>query len=86
MVRNGDPKKILLGAGIFKIGDTPVGLTEVEANSRMKENIDLSKADGDKGTVKGRVVQEGSTPKLKFTSLEVISPSLPKYYPGIKNS
>lgn len=84
MIRSGDPKKILLGAGIFKIGDTAVGLTRGGGQFTNEREYRPIQADGDKGTVKGRVVQEGSTPKLKFTSLEVISPSLPKYYPGIK--
>lgn len=84
MVRNGDPEKILLGAGIFKIGDTPVGLTRGGGQFTNEREYRPIQADGDKGMVKGRIVQDGSTPKLKFTSLEVISPLLPKYYPGLK--
>lgn len=83
MSRNGDPKKILLGQGIFKIGTTTVGLTRGGGQFTLEREYRPIQADGDKGMVKGRIQQEGSSPKLKFTSLEVISPLLENYYPGL---
>lgn len=86
MERSGDPTKILLGYGVLKIGAVAVGLTRGGGQFTVEREYRPIQADGDKGMVKGRVVQEGSTPKLKLSALEVIGDNIPKLYPGVSST
>ena len=63
-------QKILLGKGVFKIGEVAIGLTRGGGqfvNEREVRNIE---ADGDRGPVKGRIVQDKATPKLTINALK----------------
>ena len=77
-------QKILLGKGVFKIGEVAIGLTRGGGqfvNEREVRNIE---ADGDRGPVKGRIVQDKATPKLTINALEIIGDNLTKMYSAIK--
>lgn len=77
-------QKILLGYGVFSIGDIQIGLTRGGGQFTVEKEIRAIEADGDKGYVKGRINQDKSTPKLVVNALEVITENLPKMYAGIK--
>lgn len=82
--RKGNPGKILLGTGIFQINNEPVGLTRGGGVFTVEREYRKQEADGDKGTYKGRVVQEGSIPKLELNALEIITEDITKLFPGLK--
>ena len=84
MDRSGTPTKILLGMGVFKIGNVAVGLTRGGGQFTVEREYRPIVADGDKGEYKGRISQDTSKPKLKMNALEVISENLTKLYPGLK--
>lgn len=77
-------QEILLGHGVFSIGDVPVGLTRGGGQFTVERENRNIEADGDKGTVKGRVVLDRSTPKLTMNLLEVIGENITKMYAAIK--
>ncbi len=79
-----NPSNILLGLGTFYIGTTPIGLCRGGGQFTVEREYRNITADGDFGTVMGRVSLDGSTPKLKMNLLEVISESLTKLYPATK--
>ena len=76
------PGNILLGAGVFYIGTTAVGLCRGGGQFTLERKYKDIEADGDFGTVKGRTIIESSIPKLKMNLLEVISANLQKLYPA----
>lgn len=78
------PQNILLGYGVFYIGSTPIGLTRGGGQFTIEKEIRNIEADGDRGPVKDRIVQDKATPKLTINTLEVISENIPKLYAGIK--
>ncbi|MDG6888211.1 hypothetical protein Cp4436_00225 [Clostridium perfringens] len=78
------PQNILLGYGVFYIGSTPIGLTRGGGQFTIEKEIRNIEADGDRGPVKGRIVQDKATPKLTINTLEVISENISKLYAGIK--
>ncbi|MGU8816439.1 hypothetical protein ACV3SO_01350 [Clostridium perfringens] len=78
------PQNILLGYGVFFIGSTPIGLTRGGGQFTIEKEIRNIEADGDRGPVKGRIVQDKATPKLTINTLEVISENISKLYAGIK--
>jgi hypothetical protein len=84
ITRTGNPTKILLGYGIFKIGDVPIGLTRGGGQFTVEREYRTIVADGDRGEVEGRIQLDSSKPKLKINALEIISENLPKLYPAIK--
>lgn len=86
MERQGNPTKILLGYGVFKIGDVAVGLTRGGGQFTVEREYRPIVADGDRGEYVDRIDLDTSRPKLKMSMLEVISENLPKLYPGIKDS
>ena len=65
--------EILLGVGIFYIGETPVALCRGGGSFTVEREYRNQNADGDRGTVKGRVVMEGSKPKLTMNALTWIT-------------
>lgn len=79
-------QSILLGKGVFSIGDTPIGLTRGGGQFTIEKEYRPIQADGDRGTVKGRVVQDTATPKLTVNSLEIIGENLAKMYPALKST
>lgn len=78
------PQEILLGQGAFFIGDVPVGLTRGGGQFVVEKEIRNIEADGDRGAIKDRIVQDKATPKLTINTLEVISENIEKLYAGIK--
>lgn len=78
------PQNILLGYGVFYIGSTPIGLTRGGGQFTIEKEIRNIEADGDRGPIKDRIVQDKATPKLTINTLEVISENIPKLYAGIK--
>lgn len=78
------PQAILLGHGTFSIGDIPIGLTRGGGQFVVEKEIRQIEADGDRGPVKGRSVQDRAVPKLTVNALEVITENIPKLYAGIK--
>ena len=81
-----DAKRILLGYGVFSIGDTKIGLTRGGGQFTIEKEIRQIEADGDRGYIKGRIIQDKSTPKLVMNSLEVITENLTKMYPALKET
>lgn len=79
-----NPQSILLGAGAFYIGETPIGLTKGGGQLTVTREIRQIDADGDRGYIKGRSVMDKSVPTLKINALEVINDNLPKMYAGVK--
>lgn len=77
-------QEILLGKGVFYIGTTPIGLTRGGGQFTVEKEIRQIEADGDRGPVKGRVIQDKATPKLIMNSLEVITENIPNMYAGVK--
>lgn len=78
------PQNILLGYGVFYIGSTPIGLTRGGGQFTIEKEIRNIEADGDRGPVKDRIVQDKATPKLTINTLEVMSENISKLYAGIK--
>lgn len=76
-------KDILLGNGVFYVGETPIGLTRGGGQFVVEREIRQIEADGDKGIVKGRNIVTKIVPKLTINALEVINENLPKMYSGI---
>ena len=66
-------EKILLGKGIVQIGTIPVGLTRGGSSFEVERDIRSIEADGDMGPVKGRIVIDGETAKLKVNALELFN-------------
>ena len=67
------PKNIMLGKGVFKVDDQLIGLTRDGGNFSLEYENRVINADGDRGTVKGRVVRETATPKLQISHLELLT-------------
>lgn len=63
-------KEIVLGAGLFYIDSTLVGLTRGGGSFTREMEIREINADGDRGKVKDRVVIDGARPKLKMNVLQ----------------
>lgn len=64
---------IILGAGKFYIGDTLIALTRGGGQFTVEREYREINADGDRGAVKGRVVMEGSRPKLTMNVLTMLA-------------
>ena len=65
--------EIILGAGKFYIGGTLVALTRGGGQFTVEREYREINADGDRGAVKGRVVMEGSRPKLTMNVLTMLT-------------
>ena len=60
---------IVLGAGIFYVDGTAVGLTRGGGKFTVEREFREINADGDRGPVEGRVVMEGSRATLSMNAL-----------------
>lgn len=77
-------EKILLGAGVVSIGETPIGLTRGGSTFTVDRKYRNIEADGDMGPVEGRVVIDSETAKLEVNALELFTATnMTKYYPAM---
>lgn len=81
-----NPQRLLLGHGVYSIGETPVGLTRGGGQFVVEKEYRNIEADGDRGPVKGRINQDKSTAKLTVNALEVITENIPKMYAAVKST
>lgn len=80
-------QNILLGYGIIKINDQPIGLTRGGSTFTVEREYRNIEADGDRGPVKGRVIIDKEVAKLTVKSLEFFtSEQITKYYPGLEKN
>lgn len=79
-------QNILLGKGVFYIGEVPIGLTRGGGQFTIEKEYRPIVADGDKGTVKGRLEQDTATPKLTMNVLEVVTENMGLMYAAIKST
>lgn len=86
ITRTATPNKILLGMGVFKIGNVAVGLTRGGGQFTVERTYREITADGDKGKYKDRVTIDSSIPKLKMSALEIISENLKLLYPALTST
>ena len=77
--------EIILGAGKFYIDGTLVALTRGGGQFTVEREYREINADGDRGAVKGRVVMEGSRPKLTMNVLTMLT-SISSIYSSIQVS
>lgn len=77
--------EIILGAGKFYIGQNLVALTRGGGQFVVEREYREINADGDRGAVKGRVVMEGSRPKLTMNVLTMLT-SVSELYSSINVS
>lgn len=78
-------ENIILGYGTFYIGETPVGLCRGGGSFKVEREYRPIEADGDKGTVKDRVVIDSSKAKLSMNVLHVLT-CIADLYPAITTS
>lgn len=77
-------EKVLLGYGIFKVGDTPVGLTRGGGSFAVETEYRQIEADGDYGPVEDRITIDSQVAKLKLNALTAFSAEdMKKHYPGL---
>ena len=76
--------EIMLGAGIFYIGDTAVALTRGGGSFVVERELREINADGDRGPVEGRIVLERSVAKLTMNALTILS-RIADFYPAIES-
>lgn len=74
--------EIILGAGKFYIDNTLVALTRGGGQFTVTREYRDINADGDRGTVKGRVVMESSIPTLTLNVLTMLT-NVSKLYSSI---
>lgn len=80
-------ENILLGYGIFSIGETPIGLTRGGGSFTVETEYREIEADGDKGAVRGRVVIDRQDAKMTINALTAFgSVSMAKYYPALADT
>ena len=77
--------EIVLGAGVFYIGQTAVALTRGGGSFNVEREFREINADGDRGAVKNRVVMESSRAKLTMNILTMLT-RLTDIYAGIEVS
>lgn len=77
--------EIMLGAGVFYIGETPIALTRGGGSFNVEREFREINADGDRGAVKGRIVIESSRAKLTLNTLQILT-RLADLYPGISTT
>lgn len=76
-------KEILLGLGVFAIDDTDVALVRGGGQFTVEREFRDIVADGDKGSVKDRIVIDTERAKLKMNVLTMLT-SLKSMYPALK--
>jgi hypothetical protein len=78
------PDKILLGYGLVSVDGEPLGLTRGGSTFTVEREVRNIEADGDRGTVKGRVVIDTEEATLVVNALEIFSDAeLSKYFPAL---
>jgi hypothetical protein len=85
------PNDIILGDGVFAIGQTTsatvaIALTRGGGVFAIEREYRKIEADGDFGTVKGRVRVTKSVAKLSMKNLEIIPYRMDEYYPSMSAS
>lgn len=75
--------EIMLGAGIFYVGETAVALTRGGSQFTVTRTFRNINADGDRGPVEGRIDITDSTATLKLTALTILT-RLADLYPAIE--
>ena len=74
--------EIVLGAGVFYVGGTAIALSRGGGQFVVEREFRPINADGDRGTVEGRVVEETAKPKLTMNALTFLT-RVADLYPGI---
>ena len=72
----------MLGAGVFYVGGTAIALSRGGGQFVVEREFRPINADGDRGTVEGRVVEETAKPKLTMNALTFLT-RVADLYPGI---
>lgn len=78
-------KEILLGLGVFAIDGTDVALVRGGGSFTVEREFRDIAADGDKGSVKDRVVIDAERAKLSMNVLTMLT-SLASMYPAMKET
>lgn len=65
--------EIMLGAGIFYIGETAIALTRGGGQFTVEREFREINADGDRGPVKDRIVMETSRATLTMNTLQILT-------------
>lgn len=74
--------EIMLGAGIFYVGGTKVGLTRGGGQLVIEREFREINADGDRGPVEGRISMDASKATLTLNTLQILS-RFADFYPAI---
>lgn len=77
--------EILLGLGVFAIDDEDVALVRGGGQFTVEREFRDITADGDKGSVKDRVVMDSERAKLSMNVLTMLT-SVTKMYPALKET
>jgi hypothetical protein len=85
------PNDIILGDGVFAIGQTTsatvaIALTRGGGVFVIEREYRKIEADGDYGTVKGRVRVTKEVAKLSMKNLEIVPYRMDEYYPSVSAS
>lgn len=75
-------KGIMLGVGIFYIGEDPIALTRGGGKFAVEREFREINADGDRGPVKDRIELETSRATLTMNTLEIVG-KVADLYPAI---
>lgn len=75
--------EILLGVGIFYIGEKEVALTRGGGKFSVEREFRNIEADGDRGPVAGRIVIDASTATLTLNTLQILT-RLVDLYPAME--
>ena len=74
---------IMFGRGVFKVDGQTIGLTRDGGGFKVEYNNRIIGADGDRGTIKGRIEREEAKPFMNINHLELLTkPEV--LHPGIK--
>ena len=76
--------EIMLGAGVFYIGDTAVALTRGGGSFAVEREFREISADGDRGPVEGRIVIDRSVATLTMNVLTILS-RVADLYPALES-
>ncbi|MBH1941635.1 hypothetical protein I5677_12100 [Mobilitalea sibirica] len=76
-------EEIVLGAGKFYIGDTPIALTRGGGKFSREPEYREIEADGDRGPVKGRITIDGVRATLTMNTLQILT-RLADLYTGLQ--
>jgi hypothetical protein len=85
------PNDIILGDGVFSIGQTTSAMVDIALTRgggvfNIEREYRRIEADGDYGTVKGRVRVTKEVAKLSMKNLELIPYRMDEYYPSMSAS